>query len=260
MVVLNTGCVNQNKEEAIQEFTENEKEKIVVPAIGYFWAKEDGRDIYYINNDKIWVYNKDDGETLQLMDDLSDIKDFEVYKGNIFELLWPEGDATQSRLCLYDKENGNIEEVYLIDSDVVAIYIYKNYIIAQVNVDLGNTKYIVLDISNPKMPMEVDLNDIDINKQKQVLLTDDNDEKILYKGTEILSVKDFQADMLKVWGWNEEKGYIAAITDGQETFYKFSLDNPKDMEKLDGNIVHLATFDDSILIKRDDGNVEIVSN
>lgn len=61
-----------------------------------------------------------------------------------------------------------------------------------------------------------------------------------------------------LWGWNDKYVFLNAIIQGQDIFYQIELDEPENVVNLGDDISKIAVFDDLLLLRNNDGNVEVV--
>ena len=120
------------------------------------------------------------------------------------------------------------------------------------------TKYEIYDITVPDSPQKVDANDVNIIKETPLVKADDANENIIYQGRNIADINQFDADSLEVWGWNDKYVFVNAIIQGQDTFYQIELDESENVVDLGDDISKIAVFDDLLLLKNDDGSVEVI--
>ena len=136
-----------------------------------------------------------------------------------------------------------------------AIYTSGHYLIGEAD---GSDKYEIYDITVPDSPQKVDANNVNIIKETSLVKADDANENIIYAGQTIADINQFDADSLEVWGWNDKYVFVNAIIQGQDTFYQIELDKPENVVNLGDDISKIAVFDDLLLLRNNDGSVEVV--
>lgn len=234
--------------------TIEEKEKVFIPAIGYYWAKEDGDSVYYFADKKLWKYDTVNASNEVVTENLIDPYDFAVYDGTIFTLENSGEEINPLRLYIYDAYADQFDELMTFKNQVHDIIISDHYLIATTD---SKDAYEIYDITAPDAPKIVDVNDIEIVKDTPVVSTDEYNENIIYQDKSILSINQLEADSIEVWGWNNNYAYVSVTIQGDDKFYKINLKNTEEIINLADDTAKVAVFEDTILTKNKDGLVEI---
>lgn len=250
---------NDEKWEITPEFVRDGKSntdaQVIIPALDYYWAKDDSTNIYYFSNKKLYSYDKVTSKNTVVTENIMDPYDFAVYDGTIYTLENSGEESNPLRLYIYDKYADNFDELLSFENQVHSIHTSGHYLIAKAD---GSDKYEIYDITVPDSPQKVDANDMDIIKETPLVKADDANENIIYQGQNIADINQFDADSIEVWGWNDKYVFVNAIIQGQDNFYKIELDKPENVVDLGNDISKLAVFDDLLLIRNNDGSVEVV--
>ena len=234
--------------------TIEEKEKVFIPAIGYYWAKEDGDSVYYFADKKLWKYDQKTNSNVVLTENLINPYDFAVYEGTIYTLECDEADSNGFGLFVYDENTDEFDELMSFDNQVHSIITSNHYLVATTDAE---DQYEVYDISTPDKPQKVNEDEVEIVKETPVVEQDEANEKVIYEGQTIADINQLEADIVEVWGWNESYAYICASVQGEDEFYKINLTNTEEITKLADDTAKVAVFEDTILTKNKDGLVEI---
>ena len=234
--------------------TIEEKEKVFIPAIWYYWAKEDGDSVYYFADKKLWKYDTVNASNEVVTENLIDPYDFAVYDGTIFTLENSGEEINPLRLYIYDAYADQFDELMTFKNQVHEIIISDHYLIATTD---SKDAYEIYDITAPDTPKIVDVNDIEIVKDTPVVSTDEYNENIMYQDKSILSINQLEADSIEVWGWNNNYAYASVTIQGDDKFYKINLKNTEEIINLADDTAKVAVFEDTILTKNKDGLVEI---
>lgn len=72
-----------------------EKQQVTIPAISYYWAKEDSTGIYYFADKKLWKYDQKTDSNVVVTENLINPYDFAVYEGTIYTLECDEADEVE---------------------------------------------------------------------------------------------------------------------------------------------------------------------
>ncbi len=250
---------NPQKEMSVQDVSNEDKEKIIVPAISYAWATDGADSVYYFKNMGLWRYEKSSGNSELVTEKLINPQDIVIYKENVYTLEYVDDEENPSRIFLYSNEFDKFEEVASIQTANAAVGMcgYTHYLIVEVPTVNYEIEYKVYDVVNPKKPIEISLDEVELVAEKRELMADDDKRSILYKGKEIANVDDFGGDLIEVWGRNDKYGFICVNTEFVDEFFYFELAEPYDMKKIGENIKWIAVFDEAVLVKSESGEVEI---
>ena len=231
-----------------------EKQQVAIPAISYYWAKEDSTGIYYFADKKLWKYDLNTDLNEVVTENLINPYDFAVYEGTIYTLECDEADSYALSLYIYDEYADGFDELMRFDNQVHSIITSNHYLVATTDAE---DQYEVYDISTPDKPQKVNADEVEIVKETPAVEADEANEKVIYEGHTIADINQLEADMVEVWGWNESYAYIGASVQGEDEFYKINLINTDEITKLADGTAKVAVFEDTILTKNKDGLVEI---
>lgn len=252
------GCSTSKNDvsENIKELPEVkiEKQQVTIPAISYYWAREDSTGIYYFADKKLWKYDQKTDSNVVVTENLINPYDFAVYEGTIYTLECDEADSNGFVLFVYDENTDEFDELMSFDNQVHSIITSNHYIVATTDAE---DQYEVYDISTPDKPQKVNADEVEIVKETPAVEVDEANEKVIYEGHTIADINQLEADMVEVWGWNESYAYIGAPVQGEDEFYKINLINTDEITKLADDTAKVAVFEDTILTKNKDGLVEI---
>ncbi|SFO67218.1 hypothetical protein SAMN05216351_1303 [Pseudobutyrivibrio sp. JW11] len=264
ILTLLVGCGKEKidnsnvKEDTTIEDTSEGCKKIKIPTIESFWATEDNHVIYFLENKQLYSYDVESKVKELVTSNIIDPYDIAVNDGNIYTIEHIDSNDDSVRLFKYEKNSDTFFEVADLPEDTIEIYCSDDYLVVVENSTFSNEdgKYLVFDVSNPEKPNEMELSQIEVEKEKSIVTLDDK-QNVFFQEKCIFDNTGYNYDVVTIWGYNDSDVYISTILEGKEEFFIISLDELGNITKLDENAVKVAVFNSVALIKISDGSVLI---